>query len=167
MAKMLHGSLSEAAGRRRRRARLRAAALDRARVQHFIIHEEGEFEVEDEYARDWHIEVLKADDDKYTTTASHSIREIAEHEADIAHTAATSGLDIEKADYSASHQDHSESADALQRAIAVLKWQAYDRRQVASLVQVSSLATLSLIPKAAKRVFGTFVQSEPAVGLAV
>ena len=75
--------------------------------------------------------------------------------------------EIEKADYGALCKDYSDSVDALQRAIAVPKKQAYDREQVASLAQVSSLATLSLMPEAAKRIIETFVQQEPAVSLSV
>merc|ERR1719221_1643438 len=66
------------------------------------------------------------------------------------------------------HKDYSESVDALQRAIAVLKKQAYDRKQ-ASLVQVSALKSLSLIPQEAKKAIDMFMQSgvqEPE-GLAV
>ena len=42
---------------------------------------------------------------------------------------------MENADYMATHKDYSESVDALERAIAVLKKQAYDRSQ-AELMQV-------------------------------
>ena len=43
---------------------------------------------------------------------------------------------MENADYMATHKDYSESVDALERAIAVLKKQAYDRSQ-AELMQVA------------------------------
>ena len=43
---------------------------------------------------------------------------------------------MENADYMATHKDYSESVDALERAIAVLKKQAYDRSQ-AELMQVT------------------------------
>merc|ERR1719395_4122 len=103
------------------------------------------------------IEILKADIQKYEADAEQLAKEIAEHEEDIAVwtgdiKAATKVREIEKADYDALHKDYSESIDALQRAIAVLKKQAYDRKQAApaaveevaeelqvSLVQVSSL----------------------------
>ena len=42
---------------------------------------------------------------------------------------------MENADYMTTHKDYSESVDALERAIAVLKKQAYDRSQ-AELMQV-------------------------------
>ena len=46
---------------------------------------------------------------------------------------------MENADYMATHKDYSESVDALERAIAVLKKQAYDRSQ-AELMQVRFFA---------------------------
>merc|ERR1719252_470070 len=102
-------------------------------------------------------------------------KEIAEHEEDIAvwtgdSKAATKVRDIEKADYDATHADYSESIDALQRAIAVLKKQAYDRKQ-ASFAQLSALTTLQLIPADAKRTIDVFLQQDPEAasdeGLAV
>ena len=64
--------------------------------------------------------------------------------------AATWLREMEKADYDAMHKDYSESIDALNRAIAVLKKQAYDRKQAGSFTQVAALKSLSLIPKEAK-----------------
>merc|ERR1719215_1154081 len=97
------------------------------------------------------IDMLKADIEKYTATAAKLTKEIAEHDEDIStwngdQKAATKVREIEKADYDALHQDYSESVDALQRAIAVLKKQAHDRPQAESLVQVSALKDLTLIP---------------------
>ena len=54
--------------------------------------------------------------------------------------------EMENADYMQTHKDYSESVDALERAIATLKKQAYDRTQ---LLQVSQL---NLIPEHAKKV---------------
>merc|ERR1719240_577626 len=71
--------------------------------------------------------------------------------------AATKVRQIEKADYDAMHKDYSESVDALQRAIAVLKKQAYDRAQKSSLVE---LKALPLIPSDAKRAIDTFLMQE-------
>merc|ERR1719420_1863931 len=80
------------------------------------------------------IEDLKADIFQYTTDAETLAQEIAVHDEDIAVwtgdlKAATNVRAIEKADYDALHKDLSESVDALGRAIAVLKKQAYDRAQ--------------------------------------
>ena len=43
--------------------------------------------------------------------------------------------EIEKSDYDAMHKDYSESVDALQRAIAVLKKQSHDPWHKSHLVQ--------------------------------
>jgi len=117
------------------------------------------------------IEVLKADIAKYTADSERLTKEIAGHDKDIANwkrdtKAATEVRGLEKADYDALHKDYSESVDALQRAIAVLKKQSHDRPQAeASLVQ---LQALSLIPEEAKRALDMFIQqsAEPE-GLAV
>jgi len=99
--------------------------------------------------------MLKADIEKYTSDAEMLTKEIAGHDADIAawtgdKKAATKVRGMEKTDYDATHKDYSESIDALQRAIAVLKKQAYDRKQ-ASFAQLTSLQKLSLIPADAKK----------------
>merc|ERR1719387_767568 len=112
------------------------------------------------------IEVLKADIQKYAADAARLTKEIAEHEEDIAvwtgdSKAATKVREIEKADYDATHADYSESVDALERAIAVLKKQAYDRKQ-ASFVQVSALRDLSLVPDDAKAAITAFLAQDPA-----
>merc|ERR1719238_2145209 len=80
--------------------------------------------------------------------------------------AATKVREIEKADYDETHKDYSESIDALERAIAVLKKQAHDRKQ-ASFTQVSALKELNLIPKEAKRAIDLFLAQDPDEGLAV
>merc|ERR1719401_1439404 len=114
--------------------------------------------------------VLKADIQKYTADAALLTKEIAELDEDISIwngdiKAATNVREIEKADYDAMHKDYSESVDALQRAIAVLKKQSHDRKQ-ASLVQVSALKQLSLIPIDAKRTIDLFLtQNDDALAV--
>jgi len=108
------------------------------------------------------IEVLKADIAKYTADAARLTKEIAAHDADIAawtgdKKAATKVRGIERADYEALHQDYSESVDALQRAIAVMKKQSHDRPQ-AALVQVDKLKSLALVPNEAKQAIAAFLQ---------
>jgi len=119
------------------------------------------------------IDVLKADIQKAIATAERLGKEIAAHDEDISVwngdiKAATKVRQLEKADYDALHKDYSESIDALQRAVAVLKKQAYDRKQ-ASFVQVSALKQLALIPMEAKKTIDAFLDAteEPAEGLAV
>jgi len=116
------------------------------------------------------IDVLKADIEKYTATAEKLTKEIAEHDEDISvwtgdEKAATKVREIEKANYDAIHKDYSESVDALQRAITVVKEQSHDRKQ-ASLVQVSALKELKLMPDEARRTIDAFLQQDPE-GLAV
>merc|ERR1719337_473514 len=117
------------------------------------------------------IDKLKADIQKYTADAAKLTKEIAELDEDISIwkgdiNAATKVREIEKTDYDATHKDYSESVDALQRAIAVLKKQAHDRKQ-ASLVQVSALKQLNLIPAEAKKAIDLFLQNVEPEGLAV
>jgi cell division septum initiation protein DivIVA len=120
------------------------------------------------------IEILKADIAKYEADAALLTKEIAGHDEDIAvwtgdEKAATKVREIEKADYEALHTDYSESVDALERAIAVLKKQAYDRKQ-ASLAQVANLKRLTLVPAEARKAIDLFLQSaedQPEEGLAV
>lgn len=82
------------------------------------------------------IEMLKADIQQFTADAELLSKEISVHEADIAVVsgdmkAATKAREIEKVDYDKTHQDYSESIDALQRAITFLKKQNVDRPQAA------------------------------------
>merc|ERR1719261_2207543 len=109
------------------------------------------------------IDVLKADIQKYSADATLLTKEIAELDEDISVwtgdiKAATKVREIEKADYDAMHKDYSESVDALQRAIAVLKKQSHDRKQ-ASFVQVADLKKLSLVPASAKNAIDMFLQT--------
>jgi len=119
------------------------------------------------------IEVLKADIQKAIASSKNLGKEIAEHDEDISVwngdiKATTKVRGLEKADYDALHKDYSESIDALQRAIVVLKKQAYDRKP-ASFVQVSALTGLSLIPQEAKQTIEALLatRQEPDGGLAV
>merc|ERR1719214_337276 len=109
------------------------------------------------------IEVLKADIQQAAAHAAQLTKEIAGLDEDISVwngdiKAATNVREIEKSDYDALHKDYSESVDALQRAIAVLKKQAHDRKQKASLAQVSALKDLQLIPESAKKTIDLFLQ---------
>merc|ERR1711879_610738 len=111
------------------------------------------------------IEMLQAAIEKHTADAAQLTKEISQHDADIStwngdHDAANKVRSIEKNDYDALHKDYSESVDALSRAVAVLKKQAYDRKQ-ASLVQVSTLRDLSLIPNDAKAAITAFLAQDP------
>jgi len=110
------------------------------------------------------IEMLKADIQKNEADAAALAKEIAQHDEDIAvwegdQKAATKVREIENADYVATHKDYSESIDALERAIVILKKQAYDRPQAqAALLQVANL-----IPKESKKIIDAFLQQDPEV----
>merc|ERR1719265_192268 len=111
------------------------------------------------------IEMLKADIQKNEADAAALAKEIAQHDEDIAvwegdQKAASKVREIENTDYVATHKDYSESIDALERAIVVLKKQAYDRPQAeAALLQVANL-----IPKESKKVIDAFLQQDPDAG---
>jgi len=116
------------------------------------------------------IEALKADIQAHTAHAARLTKEIAGHDDDIAtwkgdSEAAAKVRAIDKAEYDATHKDYSESVDALERAIAVLKKQAHDRPQAsfAQMSAVSQLRSLSLVPKEAKKALDLFFAqlSEP------
>jgi len=121
------------------------------------------------------IEDLKADIFQAETDAATLGEEIAKHDEDIAVwggdlKAAGNVRAIEKADFDALHKDYSESIDALERAILVLKKRTADIAQAASLVQVAALKDLNLIPKEAKRALDVFLsrnQDEEAALLQV
>jgi len=111
------------------------------------------------------IDILNADINKYTSDSAQLTKEIAGHDEDISvwggdSKAATNVRGIEKADYDTLHKDYSESVDALNRAIAVLTKRAHDEPQASSLVQVSALQNLNLIPKEAKNAITAFLENQ-------
>merc|ERR1719473_2403567 len=110
------------------------------------------------------IEELKAQIQKAESDIEQLAAQIAELEEDIARwtkdiQAATEVREKEKVDFQATHKDYSESLDALERAIAVLMKQNYDRPQ--ELVQTSllQLAEHKLVPEYARRAIGAFLQT--------
>jgi len=109
-----------------------------------------------------HIGVLKADIEKAVATIEKLSEEIAELEEDVSIwegdiKAATKVREIEKADYDKTHADYSESVDALERAIKVLKDKNVNTAQ-ASLLQVKSM---DMIPATAKKAINVFLQQDP------
>jgi len=111
------------------------------------------------------IDMLKADIGKGTADAAQLGKEISGLDQDVSvwngdKKAATSVRKIEKTDYDATNKDYSESVDALQRAIAVLKKQAHDRKQSSSLAQVAALKNMVLIPDKAKKIINAFLSTE-------
>merc|ERR1719201_2331168 len=115
------------------------------------------------------IEILKADIQQYATDAEMLGKKIRSLEDDIACwegdvKAATNVREIEKGDYDTTHTDYSESIDALERAIAVLKKGTGDRAQ-AALTQVQQK---SRIPDKARATIEAFLAEDDSdVGLGV
>jgi len=114
------------------------------------------------------IDMLKADIAKAVSDAAQLGKEISGLDEDVSiwqgdQKAATAVRQIEKSDYDVTHKDYSESVDALQRAIAVLKKQAHDRKQASSLAQVAALKDLVLIPDKAKKIINAFLSTEEDV----
>merc|ERR550519_2945869 len=108
------------------------------------------------------MESLSAAIQKYDAEVERLTGEIAAHDADIStwqgdSKAAQNVRTMEQNDYVATHKDYSESIDALERAIAVLKKQNFDRTQKAVLLQ---LKQHDIIPTSAKKVIDAFLQGE-------
>jgi cell division septum initiation protein DivIVA len=111
------------------------------------------------------MEQLSAAIQKAEADAATLSKEIAGLDEDISvwegdKKASTEVREMENADYMATHKDYSESVDALERAVAVLKKQAFDRSQ-AELMQVNSL---KLIPEHAKKVISSFLSQGDELG---
>lgn len=107
------------------------------------------------------IELLKAEIQKAVADIEGITTRVQELDADIIRwkkdiTAATTIREKEKADFQATNLDYSESLDALERAIAVLKKQEEDRPQAASMVQ--SLLQLRLVPRSTRTALNAFLQ---------
>jgi len=118
------------------------------------------------------ITVLKADIEKYTADAAKLAKEISGHNEDVAVwtgdlKAATKVRNLEKADYDKLHEDYSESIDALQRAIQVLKETSADVPQETSFAQLSAVSRLRLVSDEARRTIEEFLAQEQPEGLAV
>merc|ERR1719310_2152446 len=113
------------------------------------------------------IEKLNAEIAKLTADIEELTARILELDEDIGRWkkdqgSATTIREKEKADFEATLQDYSESIDALERAINVLKKQSADKPQaelVQSLLQVSALR---LIPSETKGALASFLQQDPA-----
>jgi len=111
------------------------------------------------------MEQLSAAIQKAEADAATLSKEIAQLDEDISvaegnKKAATEVRERENADYLTTHKDYSESVDALERAVATLKKQAFDRSQ-ADLMQVSQSA---LIPEHAKKVISAFLAQGDELG---
>jgi chromosome segregation ATPase len=111
------------------------------------------------------MEQLSASISKAQADAMTLSKEIAGLDEDISvwegdKRASTEVRELENADYLRTHKDYSESVDALERAISVLKKQAYDRSQDA-LMQVKGAR---FIPDSAKKVISAFLAQGSELG---
>jgi len=110
------------------------------------------------------MEMLKAEIEKAKVLISKLTDRILELEEDVGRwkkdqASATAVREKEKADFTATVTDYSESIDAVEGALSVLKKQAFDRKQAAaSLLQVQSLR---LTPASSKKVITSFLQQDP------
>merc|ERR1740130_2205315 len=113
------------------------------------------------------IESLNAGIEKARVLISQLTDRILELEEDVGRwqkdkVSAKTVRDAERADYTATVTDYTESIDAVAGAIRVLKAQTADKAQ-AALIQVSSL---KLIPAATKKVITSFLQQDPELAYA-
>merc|ERR1719450_1966363 len=108
--------------------------------------------------------MLKAEIEKAKVTIQKLTDRILELEEDVGRWkkdqgSATDVREKERTDYTATVTDYSESIDAVEGAISVLKKQAFDRKQAAaSLIQVQKKA---LVPAASKKIIRSFLQQGP------
>jgi len=114
--------------------------------------------------KDSNINFLAADIEGHHSKAQTLTQVIAKHDEDIAvwkgdTKAATKVRQIEKEDYKKTHADYTESIDALQRAIEVLKKQAHDRPQAEALLQLKALKSHGILDDDSKRMIDSFLSS--------
>jgi uncharacterized protein YoxC len=108
------------------------------------------------------MDMLSAGIEKARVTIAKLTDRILELEEDVGRwkkdeKSATTVRDAERADFTATVTDYSESIDAVAGAINVLKKQTADKAQ-AALIQVS---TMKLIPAHAKKALTSFLQQDP------
>merc|ERR1719181_2212237 len=118
------------------------------------------------------IETLNAEIEKARVLISQLTDRILELEEDVGRwkkdqKSATTVRDAERADFTATVTDYTESIDAVSGAIAVLKKQAHDRKQ-ADLIQTSliQVRSLKLVPVASKKALTSFLQQAPELDVA-
>merc|ERR1719333_1800636 len=99
------------------------------------------------------IETLQADIQKAESDAAMLAKEIAELDDEIAKA--------QKGDFGKKHKDLSETIDALDRALVVLKKQDYDRAQTESLLQ--EVSVLARVPAKTKNVLAAFLATDDEV----
>merc|ERR1719395_528561 len=118
------------------------------------------------------IEMLNAEIEKARVLIQKLTDRILELEEDVGRwkkdqKSASTVRDAERADFTATVTDYTESIDAVSGAIAVLKKQAHDRKQ-ADLIQTSliQVRSLKLVPVASKKALTSFLQQAPELDVA-
>jgi uncharacterized protein YoxC len=112
------------------------------------------------------LESLQADIQKAESDAAELARDIASLDADIAGfqadlKEAKSVREKEHKDFTVAHKDYSESLDALDRAIIVLKKQDFDRSQAESLLQ--QVSVMFHVPESARRTIAAFLATDSEI----
>jgi len=112
------------------------------------------------------IESLQADIQKAETDAAVLAKDIAALDADVAkytsqQAEATAVREKEHDDFQLEHKDYSESLDALDRAIVVLKKKSADVEQASMLLQQVSL--LVKVPEKARRTIAAFLATDSEI----
>jgi tetratricopeptide (TPR) repeat protein len=110
---------------------------------------------------------LSANIAKNEADAETLAREITQLDTDISvfagdKKAATEVREIENTDYLATHKDYSESIDALEKAIAVLKKQMFDTPQATQ--ELMQLKNAEFIPESARKVISAFLSQGDELG---
>merc|ERR1719313_688902 len=113
------------------------------------------------------IEKLNAEIAKATADIEELTARIQELDEDIGRwkkdqTAATTIREKEKADFTATLQDYSESIDALERAINVLKKESADKPQAELFQSLLQVSKSRLVPSETKGALANFLQQDPA-----
>jgi hypothetical protein len=114
---------------------------------------------------DQQLELLQADVQKYQTSADdlgREVQELQDEEATFAgdKKAATKVRELERAEYDRVHQDYSESVGAIEKAVAVLKKQAYDREQAGDKSLLQKVMSLDKVPQASKQAIEVFLSRD-------
>jgi len=107
------------------------------------------------------ITTLTAEVEKYEADAAEAAREVASLDADISTwegdtKAAVKVREIERADYTATHKDYSETLTALEMAIATLMKTSADVKQAAAAL--TQLSDAPLFPVDSKKVLSAFIE---------
>merc|ERR1719235_2272935 len=113
------------------------------------------------------IEKLNAEIAKATADIDELTARIEELDEDIGRwkkdqTAATTIREKEKVDFEATLQDYSESIDALERAINVIKKSSADKPQAELFQSLLQVSKSRLVPSETKGALASFLQQDPA-----